>query len=161
MALAVYNGKLYVGTLPHAEVHRYEGEDRWTRLAQLDSTPEVRYRRAWSMAVFRGRLFCGTLPSGRVWSMEAGRNATWDHELLPGRHHVAAVRAGGRLRLYLDGAEVARSEPFSRSDFDLTNRVPLVIGAGDQDVLRGRLRDVRLYGRALSPSEIAALARGR
>lgn len=161
MALAVYNGKLYVGTLPNAEVHRYEGEGRWRRLAQLDSTPEVRYRRAWSMAVFRGRLFCGTLPSGRVWSMEAGRNATWDHELAPGRRHVAAVRAGGRLRLYLDGAEVARSEPFSRSDFDLTNREPLVIGSGDQDVLRGRLRDVRLYGRALRPSEIAALARGR
>lgn len=159
MALAVYNGKMYVGTLPRAEVHRYEDEGRWTHLAALDLTPEVRYRRAWSMAVFRGRLFCGTLPSGRVWSMEAGRNATWDHELSPGRHHVAAVRERGRLRLYLDGAEVARSEPFSPRDYDLTNREPLLLGAGDQDVLRGRLRDVRLYKRALRPDEIAALAR--
>lgn len=161
MALAVYNGKMYVGTLPHAEVYRYEDEGRWTRLAELDRTPGVRYRRAWSMAVYKGRLFCGTLPSGRVWSMEAGRNATWDRELAPGRHHVAAVRHGGRLRLYLDGVEVARSETFSPGDYDLTNREPLLIGTGDQDVLDGRLRDVRLYARALVPAEIAALAGAR
>ncbi len=158
MALAVYNGHLYVGTLPHAEVHRYEVEGRWVRLAQLDQTPAVRYRRAWSMAVFQGRLFCGTLPSGRVYSMQAGRSVSWDRELRPGRHHIAAVRRGGSLELFLDGALVSRSAEFSAADFDLTNQRPLIIGVGDQDVLRGRLRDVRLYRRALSAREIAAWA---
>ncbi len=158
MALAVYNGTLYVGTLPHAEVYRYAGDGRWVRLAQLDQTPDVRYRRAWSMAVFNGRLFCGTLPSGRVYSLQAGRSATWDRALTPGRHHLAAVRRGGRLELFLNGALVSRSAEFSAAEFDLTNHQPLLIGVGDQDALRGRLRDVRFYRRALSPQEIAAIA---
>ena len=33
------------------------------------------------------------------------------------------------------------------------------IGAGTTSFFRGRLRDVRLYDRALSPSEIGTLAR--
>ncbi|MFN0168979.1 MAG: LamG-like jellyroll fold domain-containing protein [Bryobacteraceae bacterium] len=158
MALAVYNGKMYVGTLPLAEVHRYETEGRWTRMAQLDTTPNVRYRRAWSMAVFQGKLFCGTLPSGGVFSMEAGRNSTDDRELAPGWRHIAAVRAGNRLRLYVGGVEVAASSTFARADYDLTNKKPLLLGSGDHDHLLGRLRDVRLYRRALSIQEIGSLA---
>lgn len=157
MALAVYNGKMYVGTLPLAEVHRYDGENRWTRTGQLDKTPDVRYRRAWSMAVFQGKLFCGTLPSGRVYTMEVGRNATYDHELPAGSHHIAAVRSRDRLRLYVDGKEVAVSSALRAADFDIANAQPLLLGAGDHDSLRGRLRDVRLYSRALGAGEVAAL----
>ena len=64
MGMMVYNGKLYAGTLPLAEMYRYDGDKTWTRLQQLDLTPDVRYRRAWSMAVHGGRLYCGTLPWG-------------------------------------------------------------------------------------------------
>ena len=63
MAMAVYNGKLYAGTLPLGQVYRYDGGDTWTLTGQLDTTPDVRYRRVWSMAVYRGKLFGGTLPS--------------------------------------------------------------------------------------------------
>ncbi len=161
MALAVYNGKMYVGTLPLAEVHRYEGGTRWTRLAQLDRTPEVKYRRAWSMAVFQGKLFCGTLPSGRVYAMEAGRNATYDHPWPAGWRHIAAVREGGRLRLYAGGRQVAVSTPFAPRDYDLSVRGPLLLGSGDHQPFRGRLRDIRLYSRALSAREITALAAQR
>ncbi len=84
MGMAVYNGKLYAGTLPLAEVYRHDGDGQWTRTGQLDSTPNVTYRRAWSMAVFDGKLFCGTLPSGHVFSLEAGKCATYDAELAPG-----------------------------------------------------------------------------
>lgn len=148
MALAVYNGKMYGGTLPLAQVYRYEGGSDWVLTGRVDHTPDVRYRRAWSLAVYQGKLYCGTLPSGRVWSYEAGRSATWDHELGPGRAHLAAVRAGRRLQIYLDGKPVARSDEFDPAEYDLTCRAPLEIGGG------GRLRDLRLYRRALSEAEI-------
>ena len=73
MGMMVYNGKLYAGTLPTGSVYRYDGEGEWVSTGQLDTTPDVKYRRAWTMAVYQGRLFCGTLPSGNVLSLEAGR----------------------------------------------------------------------------------------
>ena len=36
MGMAVHNGKLYAGTLPLAEVYRYDGETTWTKVGTLD-----------------------------------------------------------------------------------------------------------------------------
>jgi outer membrane protein assembly factor BamB len=159
MPLMVYNGKLYGGTLPLGEVYRYEGEEDWTRIARLDLTPDVKYRRVWSMAIYNGRLFAGTLPSGRVYSIECGRNATYDRPLEPGWRHIAAVRERSRLKLYVDGVEVAASREFAAEEYDLTNAQPLTIGSGPTDHFNGRLRDVRLYDRALTGIEVEALSR--
>lgn len=158
MPLVVYNGKLYGGTLPSAEVYRFDGQDRWTKIGQLDPTPNVRYRRAWSMAVFGGRLYCGTLPSGHVYSIEAGKNVTHDRELSPGWHHVAAVRSADRLELYIDGQRVAQSATFDSDEFDLNTTQPLRIGLGSHDYFRGHMSDVRIYRGALSPAAIQAAA---
>jgi Concanavalin A-like lectin/glucanases superfamily len=161
MPLLVYNGKMYGGTLPSAEVYRYDGEMNWAKIGQVDTTPNVKYRRAWSMAVFQGRLFVGTLPAGKVVSIEAGRNATWDRELKAGWHHVAAVRENDRLRLYVDGEQVAQSAEFAAKDYDLTNRQPLRIGFGAQDHFRGDMADVRLYRGALSADAVRKLSQVR
>ena len=69
MGMAVYNGKLYAGTLPLGQVYRYDGKGRWTCTGQVDRTPDVKYRRAWSTAVYNGKLSFGTLPAGRVMSL--------------------------------------------------------------------------------------------
>ena len=159
MALAVYNGKLYGGTLPLGQVYRYDGDDNWTCTGQLDTTPDVQYRRVWTMAVYQGRLFAGTLPSGRVLSLEAGKSVTYDRELPPGWRHIAAVKARGRLSLYVDGERVATSSVFDSADYDLSNQQPLKIGFGAHDHFRGRMRELRLYGRALSEDEVRALGR--
>jgi hypothetical protein len=159
MPLLVYNGKLYGGTLPLGEVYRYEGGEEWLRVARLDQTPDVKYRRVWSMALYDGRLFAGTLPSGRVYSAEYGRNATYDRPLEPGWRHIAAVRERDRLRLYVDGAPVAQSQEFAPEAYDLTNTQPLTLGQGPHDRLNGRLRDVKLYDRALTPAQVEELAR--
>lgn len=164
MPLLVYNGKLYCGSLPTAEVFRFDGPHAdgaasWTKIGRVDHTPDVKYRRAWSMAVHQGRLFVGTLPSGRVLSIEAGRNATFDRPFPAGWHHVAAVREETRLRLYVDGEPVAESAPFRSSEFDLTNRQPLQIGFGAQDHFEGSLSDVRLYRGALRPEQVKLLSR--
>lgn len=157
MGMAVYNGKLYAGTLPLAQVYRYDGDGAWALTGQLDTTPDVTYRRAWTMAVYQGRLFCGTLPSGRVYSIEAGKAVTHDYALEPGWRHLAAVREGGELRLYVDGREAAKSGPFNPSDFDVSNDKPLRIGFGMHDYFNGAMKDLRIHSRALSPDELARL----
>ena len=157
MGMMVYNGKLYAGTLPLAEVFRYDGENDWVSTGQLDATPDVRYRRAWTMAVYQGRLFCTTLPSGNVLSLEAGRNVTHDHALPNGWHHLAAVRADGVLRLYVDGALAAESAPFTAADYDLSTKEPLRIGCGQIGPFSGSLSDVRFYNRALNDTQVAAI----
>jgi len=161
MGMAVYNGKLYVGTLPYAEVYRYDGDHRWTKMKRLDFTPGVPIRRAWAMAVYDGRLFVGTLPSGEVHCMEAGKSTTSDRELGPGWKHLAAVRQEDRLSLYVDGAPAATSTQFRGKDFDLSAEAPLRIGFGAHDYFCGKMRDVRLYSRALGPQETARLAKLR
>ena len=154
MGMAVYNGKLYAGTLPLADVYRFDGGVKWTSVGQLDKTPKVRYRRAWTMAVYDGKLFCGTLPSGHVLSLEAGKCATYDHALPSGWHHLAAVKTKDRLQIYLDGKRVAQSTSFKPGQYNLRTKQPLKIGFGQHDYFNGKMRDVRLYSRALSPIEV-------
>jgi hypothetical protein len=157
MGMLVHNGQLYAGTLPLAEVYRYDGGQTWTRTAQLDKTPDVKYRRAWTMAQYRGGLFCSTLPSGHIHSLEAGPCVTHDRELPAGWRHVAAVKAEDRLRLYVDGKSVAESAPFDPAKFDLTSDEPLTIGSGAGDFFNGSLSDVRLYRGVLDEAAIREL----
>jgi hypothetical protein len=157
MGMLVHNGQLFAGTLPLAEVYRYNGGQTWARLSQIDTTPDVKYRRAWTMAQYKGKLFCSTLPSGRVHALEAGPCVTHDRELAAGWRHVAAVRQGGTLRLYVDGKAVVESARFDPAKFDLTTDEPLLVGAGAGDYFNGTLADVRLYPRALSAEEVAGL----
>ncbi len=161
MGMVVYNGKLYAGTLPQAEVYRYDGGTKWVLTGQLDKTPNVRYRRAWSMAVFDGKLFCGVLPSGHVLSLEAGKCATYDRALPAGWVHLAAVRDVDQLRLYVNGKLVAQSDTFEVKDYDIRNVQPLKIGFGPHDFFNGRLKDLRLYGKPLTHAEIAELQASR
>lgn len=158
MAAAIYNGQYYVGTLPLAQVYRYDGPENWFLTGRLDKTPDVKYRRAWTMAVFQGRLFCGTLPSGRVLSLAAGTNVTHDRELPHGWQHLAVVKGGGKLTLYVEGKPAATSSEFQAADYDLTVKRPLQIGFGRHDYFNGSLSDVRLYDRALTAAEVAGLA---
>ena len=109
------------------------------------------------MAIFEGKLFGGTLPSGRVYALEAGANVTYDHALAAGWHHLAAVREGNQLALYVDGARVAAADAAAHVPAAIANNRPLRIGFGQHDHFNGSLADVRVHGRALSAAEIAVL----
>lgn len=159
MPLLVYNGKMYAGTLPSAEVYRFD-DPKWSKVGRLDFTPDVRYRRVWTMAVYRGRLFAGVLPSGHVHSIEVGRNVTYDRALPAGWVHLTAVRDSDHLRLHVNGKLVATSSKFKAQDYDISTDKPLNIGFGAHDYFNGRLSDVRLFGRALTEREIEQLADG-
>ena len=159
MNLQTYNGMLYAGTLPHAQVYRYDGDDDWALLGTLDETPDVRYRRAASMVVFRGELFVGTLPSAHVHSLRTGAVATFDRSLPPGWHHLAGVRRGGGVTLFVDGVAVASGTGDGAGwPFERDQDVPLVLGGGPRAGFEGDLAEVRLWDRALDADEVQALA---
>jgi hypothetical protein len=113
------------------------------------------------MGVYRGALFVGTLPGGRVFSMETGLTVSHDSALRAGWRHVAAVRAGDRVALYVDGrlvAERAADEGGGARALDLGSGAVLRLGGGPAAGLDGELARVRLHGRALDAAEIAAWA---
>ena len=75
-------------------------------------------RRALPPGVVDGRLRRASLlrhaPLGRVHALEVGQSVTLDRALAPGWKHLAAVREGGRLSLFVDGTRVASSSGFER-----------------------------------------------
>lgn len=160
MGMLVHNGRLTAGTLPLAEVYEYDGNIKWRKMTRLDHTPDVQYRRAWTMAEFEGRVYCSTLPSGHIYSYQAGVSAMAGSALPPGWQHVAAVKQGGKLRLFVDGKQTAQSSSFDPSEYELNVDKPLQIGFGQNDYFFGRLRDLRIYHRALEAIELEALAAG-
>ncbi|MEX2027631.1 MAG: LamG domain-containing protein, partial [Pirellulaceae bacterium] len=82
------------------------------------------------------------------------KNVTLDRELAPDWRHIAAVRRGDRLELFVDGKLAASSSPFDPAQYDLSHSQPLRIGFGANDYFRGKLADVRLYRGALMAEAI-------
>jgi hypothetical protein len=185
-SLHVYNGKLYGGSIPRAEVCRYDGKADWTSLRRFYSPTNwqpappakptrqqvAEWSRVTSLATHGGRLFAGIgsctsalvdTPAdpddvlGKVFSMEAGRCVSFDEDLGPGWKHLAAVRQGGQLELFVDGRKVASSSSFNPTDYDVSTDRPLRIGFGQMDYFCGRLSEVRFYKRALRAAEIRKL----
>ena len=159
MGMLVHNGRLIAGTLPLAEVYSHEGGTTWKKLARLDHTPEVKYRRAWTMAEQAGRVFCSTLPSGKVWSWSAGHQVTWDHSFPTGWHHIAAIRTRDRLRLFIDGKPVAEAKDPAIAHWNLDTNTPLRLATGENGPLHGVMRQVQIHTTELSDSDLAKLAK--
>ncbi len=165
MGMLVHNGSLYAGTLPLAWLGRHEvqpdGSDAWTLVRRLDTTPDVEFRRVWTLAQHAGRLFATTIPSGQVWSMQAGACVTWDAECPPGWRHIAAQRQGDRLQLFVDGRQVAESAAAGAATLDVDCGRPWLVGAGSGGFFNGAIADVTVHRRALSAEEICAAAAER
>ena len=159
MGMLVYNGQLLAGTLPLAEIYAYDKDTVWNKITRLDHTPDVTYRRAWTMAESRGRLFCSTLPSGEIFSFEKGKNALSPESLKSGWHHITAIKSENKLSLYIDGKKSAESADFDTLSFDLNPTVPLKIGFGPNNYFKGKMADLRLYSKELNAEEIQLLSR--
>lgn len=157
-AILEFNGQLFAGSLPTAKVCRYSGGRTWAYTGHLDTGGGL-YRRAWTLAAYDGKLFCGTVPSGLIWSLEVGKCATLDRHLQPGWRHIVAVKTKDRLKLYVDGKCVSTSSPFQPNHYDLTSKAPLKIGFGQRDFFNGKMKDVRVYNRALNDKEILDLCK--
>jgi hypothetical protein len=166
--LTVYNGKLYAGVIPKAELYRYETDGAWTLLKQLANRPdwEVEDYPTWlrltCLTSFQGKLFACTGscqgraldapvdPSlGRVSAIEAGQVVSYERDLGGAWTHLAAVRNGRKLQLYVNGKPVATSREYKGPLLNLTNNRPLLVGFGAQNYFTGAMADLRLYQGAL------------
>jgi hypothetical protein len=182
-ALTVFNGKLYAGALPRAEVFRYEADGAWTSLRRFRDDPGWqpvlvrdmerppdgdRRMREWgrvtSLTQHDGLLFASvtsctgavidapTDARGTVHALQAGAVATTPRSLEPGWHHVAGVRRGGTLAIYVDG----RQEATSTGSFtgSIANDVELQVGHDQAGAYAHGLHGFVATDRALSEKEI-------
>jgi hypothetical protein len=177
--LVVHNGKLYAGVLPRAEVYRYESDGHWTLLTSLAQRSDWArnnlhsWCRVTAFASFQGELFActgacagravdvdpeGTL--GRVYSVRAGQVASHEKDIGGGWTHLAAVRQGPQLRLFVNAQLAASTQAPEGRDFNLSNDRPLTIGFGSQGHFSGALADLRWYTRALDAKELADVMAG-
>lgn len=107
----IYNGDLISGTMgDDAPLYRYVDGTDWVQYGQqLDLYHREYHVRSWATAVYDGKLFVGMVPSGYIYSLESGINATVDWAFPQGWRHVACVRSGNDLAVYLDGELVSES----------------------------------------------------
>ena len=89
--------------------------------------------------------------------MEVGKSATYDYELDPGWKKICAVKGRINLKLFVDGRLVASSTEFDRKEYDLSNEETLKIGFGQHDYFNGKMKNLRIFNRALSEKEILEL----
>lgn len=180
MDLTVYNGKLYTGIIPNAEVFRYETDGHWTQLGSLarrsDWDPNPKQVATWvrvtCVSAFQGRLFVGigscqgraldapADPSlGRVKSMQAGQVVSHERDIGGAWTHVAAIRRGKNLELYINGKLSSSSTLRAGAPFNLSNSMPLLIGNGVQNAFHGSMSDLKFYEGALDVNAVQTLAR--
>jgi hypothetical protein len=175
----------YLPALFHAPsfcVWTVPASGQWTSIRRLFDPPafnpvpvgsgaiEVQdWTRASSLATYDGKLFVTTATCyrtkiddpppedirGNVYAFKTGASASFDQDLGAGWNHVAAVRRSNMLQLYANGQLVATGT--IDMPWDVTTDVPLQIGAGPQSYFHGKLREVRLYDRAISDTEISEL----
>jgi hypothetical protein len=186
IALTVYNGCLYAGTIPRAEVFRFEEEMGWTSVRRFfdpkgfqpvpvgsrDAQGVADWSRATSLTVYGGKLFASTgtcyrtqidppRPDevrGKVYAFQAGATVSHDHDLGDGWKHLVAIRGKQELKLFVNGRLMASAKVVEKP-IDVSNNLPLRIGLGQLAPFSGRIREVRLYNRALAEDEIRRLSR--
>jgi hypothetical protein len=98
---------------------------------------------------------------GRVYSIQAGQLVSHERDIGGEWTHLAGVRQGRELKLYVNGALAATSELRDGPAFDLSNDLPLLIGFGAQNHFTGHLSDVRLYDGALDADALAEIIASR
>ena len=138
VGLTVYNGSLYGGSIPRAEVFRFDGPNKWTSMGRLFDPPNFElvpvgsyakgiqdWTRASSLAVYDGKLFCSTATCyraqidppcaaddirGKVFCLQTGATVSADRDMGAGWRRIVATREGDSLALYVDGKLAARSQ---------------------------------------------------
>ncbi len=93
-----------------------------------------------SLTVCDGKLFASTGSCtsstqdapldvrGKVFSMEAGKVASSDNDLVLAGNILLQCRCGRLVKLYVDGKLAAKSSSFDPADYDLNTGKPLRLG---------------------------------
>ncbi|MDD4062225.1 MAG: LamG domain-containing protein [Candidatus Pacebacteria bacterium] len=74
-------------------------------------------------------------------------------------HNVVAIRKGDNHYVYVDGESKSLTtiRKTGTGPYNINNNYPLLIGSSLVDYFNGQIDDVRIYNRALSPSEVKLL----
>jgi len=88
-------------------------------------------------------------------------HASHERDIGGGWTHLAVVRRGADLRLYVNGCLSACSAAPEGRVLDLSNREPLLMGFAAQTYFRGAIADLRLYAGALKAEDIVQLYASR
>ena len=110
-------------------------------------------RNKWGLELFQGTLdFLIDTTEGRL-----SRIAAYPWRYAPGVwYHLAVTRHGDEYRLYVNG-ECVKTDVNSTPVPSIS--APLTIGQGEDLFINGILDDVRIYQCALTPEQVAGLAR--
>ena len=90
--------------------------------------------------------------------MRVGQAVSSGRPVSPGVHHVAAVRRGATLQLYLDGALLAEERDAAGAILDLGELPELMVGRGPRAPFAGQVTGAVIHGEAVDAWEIARLA---
>ena len=85
---------------------------------------------------------------------------SYDRDLGSGWQHIAVVKEGGRLKLYINGDLSVSSPPFESEDYDVSSDEPLKIGCGPIDYFSGKIREVRIYNRPIDDGQVREIYQG-
>jgi len=187
MDFNVYNGKLYAGTIPRAEIFRYERDGAWTSLRRLFDPPDWRpvlvanmrrrpdgdrrmreWSRVTSLTEHAGVLYAsiGSCTSAAIDAPPDVRGSV--HALgvgivattptsLEPGWHHLAARSRGN-RVSIHVDGRQAATATGQLSRPATTSVPLRIGEDETGPYRGRLIGFRIDQRPLDDREIAALA---
>ncbi len=189
-ALLMYNGKMYGGALPRAEVFRYdEGED-WTSIRRFNERPDwqpipvaqveaaddgdVRVRewgRVTSLTEHDGLLFASTGNSTSAFVDEGYEPLGGVYAMRAGAVATTANSISAGWHHVVASREQGVLSVFIDGARAATSRhmlvssvetaVPLTTGAGESGAFSGRIEEVRVVGHALDDVEIKALLAAR
>jgi hypothetical protein len=108
------------------------------------------------VGLYRGDVSGGDMLHAYVWN--GGIKRASSNVITVGQlYHVAMTADGTTLRLYVDGQFVSSVASGNADDISGTMRVGQAYTVNSNASFTGRLGEVRIYNRALSPGEILAL----
>ena len=154
LCMGSYNGHLYVGLdrarEPGKNASSTTVPNGWTAASRMGSTFNPCFR--WAGLCTRPRTAGSTVTT-------AGRSGPASlitlKDILGGGIHLAAVRQGSQLRLFVNAQLAASTQAPEARDFNLSNDRPLTIGFGSQGHFSGALADLRWYASVLDAKELA------
>jgi hypothetical protein len=168
----------YDGDHRWTSVRRFYDPPRWQPLpvSEADDSPAgdrgmKEWSRVTSLTQHAGLLFASTgsctgaaadAPAdirGTVHAMSTGVTTTTTHPLEPGRRHIAAVRRGGTVSVYVDGKEAATAH--GEVTGSLAGAADLRVGPDVPGAFRGEVSGFDGYDHALDARAIEALAAQR
>lgn len=157
-----FNGSsdfISVGNINESQSYTFGG---WFKTTAVSPNDNIGHRIITVLRMSGGSKICIGLRNNKAWVMWLNSSGAWD-ELQSSAsfnngywHHITATTDGTNFVLYVNGVQVnSKSSTFTALTYAGSDYIGQ--GAGSGGYFNGQLDDVRIYNRALSATEVAAL----